>query len=217
MGIKSALKGLFSSKKEDVIAEEVLPTTFSDLKVGNSFTVDICDVMDICGSTFEVKEESKYVINMNMSSNKILTVQSIDSDVQLRATEVIISGNKFIRIDKQMTDDEVVALFMNDDEEDFRHMFTDELTSMFKMKRFALGDNDLIKPLLDWSAEEYKFRDNLGIQGYVTKDGYDETIQYYCLLSAKSDYAVVIESYSDGIAKFYLSHLLAPTNISSIC
>jgi hypothetical protein len=214
MGFKNAFRGLFGSKEEN---KEVVhaPQSFSQLKVGNTFNIDICDVYDMSGMTFEVMEVFNYVVSTDHVSNKVLTIKSIETGKLFRACEVSIHGTTFIRIDNLLSDDEVIALFLNDDEEDFRTIFSDELTMMFKMKRFALGDEATTKPLLDWTAEEYKFTDDLGIQGYIEKNGNKEAIQYYSLTNSGGDYGVIIENYEDGVAKVYLSHYLAVTNISS--
>lgn len=216
MGIKSALKSLFSSKEDKKETISISPKSFSELKVGNTFQIDICDVMEMCNSTFQVMEEFKYAVDAFGLSSKVLTIKNIDTNAIFRATESTIDGEKYIRIDKLLSDDEVLALFRNEDEEDFTHIFSDDLTVMFKMKRFCLGDESLVQPLLDWSDEEYKFKDDIGIQGYIERNGSAyENIQYYSLYSPKRDYGVIIENYEDGIAKIYLSHYLAPTNISS--
>jgi hypothetical protein len=215
MGFKNVLNGLFSSKKKEEEKEIVLPTSFNDLKVGNGFSIDICDVMDMCGMTFDIKEEFKYVVSMDHTPQKVLTISAVGSNENYRATEMSLSGTDYIRIDKLLTDDEVLALFENNDEEDFKKIFSDDVKASFKLKRFALGDESLVKPLLDWSAESYKFAGNMGIEGYIEKNGYQEAIQYYFLFSPENDYAFIVENYEDGVAKIYLSHLLAPSNLSS--
>lgn len=214
MSFGNVFRGLFSSKEEkaEVVAA---PQSFSQLKVGSTFDIDICDVYDMSGMTFEVMEAYQYVVSTDYVSSRVLTIKSIETGKLFRACEVSIHGSSRVRIDKQLSDDETVALFLNDDEEDFRTIFSDELTMMFKMKRFALGDESLVKPILDWTAEEYKFTDNLGMQGYIEKNGHKEPIQYYSLMSPNNDYGIIIENYEDGVAKVYVSHYLAVTNISS--
>ena len=192
-----------------------MPTSFNELKVGNGFSIDICDVMDMCGTTFDVKEEFKYVVSMDHTPQKVFTISPVGSKENYRATEMSLSGTNYIRIDKLLTDKEVIALFENPNEDDFTMIFSNDVTSLFELKRFALGDGSLVKPLLDWSAESYKFAGNMGIEGYIEKNGYQEPIQYYFLFSPENDYAFIVENYEDGVAKIYLSHLLAPSNLSS--
>lgn len=215
MGLRTAFSGLFSSKKKEVEVEVELPTSFNQLKVGNGFTIDICDVMDMCGNTFDVKEEFKYVLSMDHSSQKVYTISHVGGNDSYRATEMSLSGSDYIRIDKLLSDDEVMALFFNEDESDFRDIFENDVNASFVLKRFALGDESLTKPLLDWTDESYKFLNDMGIEGYIEKNGHREAIQYYFLISPKKDYAFIVENYEDGMAKIYLSHLFNPSNLSS--
>ena len=225
---RNALSGLFgnNNSKEEKI---VVPQSFAELKVGNSFKIKICDVYEMVDRTLEIVDAVKYVVSSDHVSHQVLTVRCIDSGEVFRATSVAINGMQMIRLDKEMSTDEVSHVFFDldwvaaesaeewTDPTDFRFIFDENCNAGFRLKRFNMGEESVVKRFLDWTADDYTFHEHIGIQGYKERNGHKEAIQYYFLVNDKKDYGVVIENDEQGVARVYASHLVAPSYFIDFC
>lgn len=222
----NVFKGLFGSKSAEPVEVKVI-NSFSEMSVGNSFSITVCGVLDLCGKSFEIYETVKNVVSVDHSEEIIHLVRCTESGEQYRVSLVSVSGKQVIRIDKEITSDEVPHVFFDhswvasEDPDtwtpptDFRYIFDDECNAAFKLKSFNEGEEEVIAKFEDWIAQEYFFSENIAIEGYRSVKGIDEKIQYYFLTNSKKDYGVIIENDEQGFARVYVSHMFIEESLDS--